>query len=1101
MVLSLVSAVSAANLKEIDTTGNMTAVSADSLKADGSKGEKEVRNIGKLTDGAISGETENGQGSGGDTFSRADWCIDTEAGQYVKVTLEIKKPVDFSGIRIYGRKGDDVTAYAKGCLSEIASFEFYDAAGNSVKTAEIKGVSVSNAQYADFAIMSESTSYTVSGATKIVINITQLFGVNKHWGCEEIKLTTGASGTQKKTVAELKKLGFKAPDTKAATNTNTNTNTGTTTNKAGEIDTVGNMVVQSAQSIKADGSVNREVGGIAKLTDGSVPAPNVTGQSGGADTFARGDWCIDTPNGMYVKVVLTIKNPVDFSGIRIYGRRGDEVAGYAKGCLAEIASFEFYDAAGKNVKTAEIKGTGVAPGNGIEGTQYTDFAITSGNSKFTVSGVKKIVINITQLFGENKHWGCEEIKLTSGAAGAQKKTVAELAALGFKSADGSANTGNTGTGADGEIDTTGNMVVESAKSIKADGSVNKEVASIAKLTDGEISDINAIGQEGGRDTFARGDWCIDTEAGTYVKVVLNVKKPVEFSGIRIYVRKGDEVKGYKKAYAVEKATVEFYDAKGNSVQTAELTGNAVEPGGGIEGTQYVDFAIASGSKIYSVTDATKIVINITQLFGQNKHWGSEEIKLTNLKSGEKKTVAELKTLGFEPPKNASVSADAKYVDKTGWTVTANSARPGGSGADAVIDNNQSTFWHSNYEVEDGKIVSKDDAPFDLDVTLSAKTAVSGISILPRQDTNGSGIPTKVQYFALIDGEYKDLGTYDYPLGKGRKTESFKANLEITGLRVRIIDGNAGYGTLAEIDLLPANKDYKTLAYDAFIENENANRLYKIDKKDTVATFDGDHWSLNVISRTVDGNDSTFFQAGTAKYPFTFVIDVDLGREYTLSAFSYFPRQTDDDGFWHTYKILAGTDGTNYTEVGSEERPEVDYSRQFTYFETPVKARYFRFEISKGSGNLVSCAELDFYENYENYIKRTETEREEYKLVIGKNEITHKGGTATLDTAPYIENGTTFIPLRGLLELMGASIEWKDENQSITVKKDTTDIYLQIRNYLVDVTTPKYGTVRYTLLAAPRITDSRTFIPIRFVSEQLGYDVEWDGATQTVTITK
>ena len=155
---------------------------------------------------------------------------------------------------------------------------------------------------------------------------------------------------------------------------------------------------------------------------------------------------------------------------------------------------------------------------------------------------------------------------------------------------------------------------------------------------------------------------------------------------------------------------------------------------------------------------------------------------------------------------------------------------------------------------------------------------------------------------------------------------------------------------------------------------------------------------------------------------------------------------------------------------------------------------------KGKGNIASCGEVDFYENYEIRKERLEAEAEEYKLTIGSKEISHKDGTQTLDVAPYIENGTTFIPLRGLLELMGAEVTWDGEYRAVTIKKDTTEIYLQIRNKNVFVTTSKNGKERYTLLAAPRIENGRTFIPVRFVSEMLGYTVTWDGETQEVKIT-
>jgi hypothetical protein len=57
------------------------------------------------------------------------------------------------------------------------------------------------------------------------------------------------------------------------------------------------------------------------------------------------------------------------------------------------------------------------------------------------------------------------------------------------------------------------------------------------------------------------------------------------------------------------------------------------------------------------------------------------------------------------------------------------------------------------------------------------------------------------------------------------------------------------------------------------------------------------------------------------------------------------------------------------------------------------------------------------------------------------------------------------------------------------------------NDLCYVTDSKYGRVRYTLDVPPIIKDGRTFIPVRFVTEQLGYNVSWDGETKTVKITE
>ena len=38
-------------------------------------------------------------------------------------------------------------------------------------------------------------------------------------------------------------------------------------------------------------------------------------------------------------------------------------------------------------------------------------------------------------------------------------------------------------------------------------------------------------------------------------------------------------------------------------------------------------------------------------------------------------------------------------------------------------------------------------------------------------------------------------------------------------------------------------------------------------------------------------------------------------------------------------------------------------------------------------------------------------------------------------------------------------------------------------------------------AAPVIISDRTFVPVRFVADELGAETEWDDTTKTVTITK
>lgn len=98
----------------------------------------------------------------------------------------------------------------------------------------------------------------------------------------------------------------------------------------------------------------------------------------------------------------------------------------------------------------------------------------------------------------------------------------------------------------------------------------------------------------------------------------------------------------------------------------------------------------------------------------------------------------------------------------------------------------------------------------------------------------------------------------------------------------------------------------------------------------------------------------------------------------------------------------------------------------------------------------------------------------------------------LDVAPFITNeGRTLVPVRFVSEVMGDDIKWKADNRQVIVAKN---IVLQINNKKALVSGKEK-----TMDVAPIISNGRTMVPIRFISEKLGYDVNWDEKTQEITI--
>ncbi len=100
-----------------------------------------------------------------------------------------------------------------------------------------------------------------------------------------------------------------------------------------------------------------------------------------------------------------------------------------------------------------------------------------------------------------------------------------------------------------------------------------------------------------------------------------------------------------------------------------------------------------------------------------------------------------------------------------------------------------------------------------------------------------------------------------------------------------------------------------------------------------------------------------------------------------------------------------------------------------------------------------------------------------------------------DTQPTIENGTTLVPLRQIFQSLGATITWDENTKKITAKKDATVITLFVGKSEAYVNNKKV-----TLTVPPKVINNRTLVPLRFISESLGADVDWDAAQQIAVIT-
>ncbi len=109
-----------------------------------------------------------------------------------------------------------------------------------------------------------------------------------------------------------------------------------------------------------------------------------------------------------------------------------------------------------------------------------------------------------------------------------------------------------------------------------------------------------------------------------------------------------------------------------------------------------------------------------------------------------------------------------------------------------------------------------------------------------------------------------------------------------------------------------------------------------------------------------------------------------------------------------------------------------------------------------------------------------------------------GAAIESDQPAVIVNDRTMVPFRVIAEALDCTVDWKAATKTVVMEKDGLTASMSIgepklvyndgdTEYTVDIDTPA------------TIINNRTMVPVRFLSEYFGFDVEWDAATRTVTV--
>ncbi|WP_051620636.1 copper amine oxidase N-terminal domain-containing protein [Paenibacillus sp. UNC451MF] len=99
-----------------------------------------------------------------------------------------------------------------------------------------------------------------------------------------------------------------------------------------------------------------------------------------------------------------------------------------------------------------------------------------------------------------------------------------------------------------------------------------------------------------------------------------------------------------------------------------------------------------------------------------------------------------------------------------------------------------------------------------------------------------------------------------------------------------------------------------------------------------------------------------------------------------------------------------------------------------------------------------------------------------------------------NVTPVIRSDSTLLPIAPIIDRLGGTTKWTGSEQKVTISlgDDTIELW-------IDQKTASVNGTKKELAVAPTIINGRTMTPVRFVTENLGATIRWDGDSQMVLI--
>lgn len=126
------------------------------------------------------------------------------------------------------------------------------------------------------------------------------------------------------------------------------------------------------------------------------------------------------------------------------------------------------------------------------------------------------------------------------------------------------------------------------------------------------------------------------------------------------------------------------------------------------------------------------------------------------------------------------------------------------------------------------------------------------------------------------------------------------------------------------------------------------------------------------------------------------------------------------------------------------------------------------------------------------------------LILGDPYMTVDGVRQEIDpnrgTVPVAINGRTLVPIAAIINNIGGSVFWEPVMKKVIIIANNKVVELTLKQSKARIKDSSVSPwISKTLDVVPQSINSRTMVPLRFITEALGGSVKWDANTKSVTI--